>query len=164
MIEVQQGHNAAMSELFRRHHDRVFDYLYKLSRNRELSHDILQDVFERILHKKHTYQQSVPFVPWTLRIARNMLMDHFRKNKMKTVEIAEWDKPTTNMPAEHADIHLAMQKLRPEYREVLTLTRYQGMRYQEVAQVIGISETGVKTRVHRAIKDLREAYLQITTS
>jgi len=163
MLEVQQGDIAKLSLLFQRHNDRVFDYLFSLSRNRELSHDLLQDVFERIMLKKHTYKKEVPFMGWTLRIAKNMLMDHFRKQKMKLVEIADWDKPTESIANEHSDVYLAMQKIKPEYQEVLTLTRYKGMRYQEVAQVIGISETGVKTRVHRAIKDLRDAYMQITT-
>lgn len=162
MMEVKAGKISHLSTLFQRHHRKVYDYLYKMTRDRALSDDLVQDAFERILLKKHTYQSSFPFVGWTLIITKHLLMDHYRKNRLQLVDLENHDESTSPLGVhEPSTIELALSHLKPEFREVLVLTRYEGMKYQQVAEIIGISETGVKTRVHRAIKELKEAYLKL---
>ena len=90
-------------------------------------------------------------------------MDHYRSRKIKTTEFDQFDKPDDFQEPvlEPTDIERALSNIKPEFKEVLLLTRYEELKYREVAQIIGISETGVKTRVRRALKELKEAYLKI---
>lgn len=164
MMEVRSGKISALSLLFEKHHARVYDYLYRMTRNRTLSEDLVQDTFEKILKKKHTYQVEYPFAGWLFRIAKNLLMDYYRASKMNVVEVQEFDAAQIPLEPGASQIELALQQLKPEFIEVLTLTKCEGMRYQDVATIVGISETGVKSRVHRAVKALKESYLTINLS
>ena len=163
MMRVRQGELQSLGILFRRYQDRMYDYFFRMTRDDALSKDLVQNAFERALKGKHTYRQEYPFVGWIFRIAKNCLMDHHRKNKIKTDELNTTAAGSTfNEPKlEPNDVERALAMLKPEFREVLVLTRYEELKYREVAKIIGISETGVKTRVHRALKELKDAYLKI---
>lgn len=167
MMSVANGDTAQLGALFNRHHTRIYDYFFRMTRDEFLSGDLLQMVFERVLKGKHTYRESYPFMGWIFRIAKNILMDHYRTNK-STVEIneqlieAQDNGREENWP--QYDLELALEQMDEMYREVLILTRYEELKYKEVAEIIGLSETGVKTRVHRAIKQLRENYLKVISS
>ncbi len=167
MMSVVNGDTVQLGVLFNRHHTRIYDYFFRMTRDESLSGDLLQMVFERVLKGKHTYRESYPFMGWIFRIAKNILMDHYRTNK-STVEINEqliegqvngreenWSK---------SDLELALEQMDEMYREVLILTRFEELKYKEVAEIIGLTETGVKTRVHRAIKQLRANYLKVISS
>ncbi|MBX2815090.1 MAG: RNA polymerase sigma factor [Saprospiraceae bacterium] len=161
MMEVQSGNTRMLSVLFERHHRRLYTYLFRTTRDRDLSEDLVQDTFEKIMRKRHTYRREYPFGGWLFRIAKNMLNDHYRNQKLSTVGIEDFDAPQDPRDVERSHIELALMRLKPEFREVLTLTKCQGMRYQEVANIIGISETGVKSRVHRAVKALKDSYVEL---
>lgn len=163
MLSVTRGDTEKLSLLFNRYHDKLYDYFLRMTRDEFVSGDLLQMVFERVLKGKHTYRQEYPFVGWVFRIAKNVLMDHYR-NEKKTLEIREGiigDQVEQEDTWQKSDIELALDQLEEKYREVLILTRYQDLKYKEVAAIIGVSETGVKTRVHRAIKQLKDNYLKV---
>ncbi len=164
MMAVSNGQIDRLGILFERHKDKLFDYFYRLSGDRSLSKDLVQNVFERILKGKHTYKIRYPFLGWMFRIARNIMMDHFRSKKKIVLSLDESDMMVDSGPPdwEESDIERALNRIKPEFREVLILTRYEELKYHEVAEIIGISETGVKSRVHRAMKELRNAYVNIT--
>ncbi len=164
MVLVRDGDLALLGVLFRRYQHKLHDYFYRMCRDRTLSNDLVQNVFERALKGKHTYKKEYPFGGWIFKIGKNLLMDHYRSNKIKTTEFDQHDpvEEFKDPVIEPTRMERALEKIKPEFREVLLLTRYEELKYREVAKIIGISETGVKTRVHRALKDLKEAYLQIT--
>jgi RNA polymerase sigma-70 factor (ECF subfamily) len=163
MVEVREGNIEQLGVLFRRYHGKLFDYFLRMCRDRSLSGDLVQNVFEKALKGKHTYKREYPFVGWIFRIAKNILMDHYRSNKMQFTELDGFERPTDfdEPKVEESDIERALNRIKPESREVLLLTRYENFKYREVATMIGISETGVKSRVHRAVKELKEAYLKV---
>ena len=163
MVRVRDGDLACLGTLFRRYQDKLFDYFYRMSRDRSLSNDLVQSVFERALKGRHTYKRSYPFVGWIFRIGKNILMDHYRSRKIITTEFDQYEKPDDFQEPvlEPTDMERALSSIKPEFKEVLLLTRYEELKYREVAEIIGISETGVKTRVRRALKELKEAYLKI---
>ena len=167
MMMVAAGETAKLGELYNRYHHKVYDYFLRMTNDGFLSSDLLQTVFEKALKGKHTYREQYPFVGWIFRIAKNVLLDHYR-GKKRTDQIQDFKSAAYEDPQmskiEKSDLEMALDQLDENYREVLLLTRYEELKYREVAAIIGISETGVKTRVRRAIVQLREKYQKVTTS
>lgn len=163
MLLVADGETEKLGLLFNRYQAKIYDYFFRMTRDEFVSGDLMQSVFEKILKGKHTYRKEYPFVGWIFRIAKNVLMDHYR-NEKRTLEINEEVMRVKEKEEEYfqkSEIEIALDQLDDMYREVLVLTRYEELKYKEVAQIIGVSETGVKTRVHRAIKQLKDNYLKV---
>jgi RNA polymerase sigma-70 factor (ECF subfamily) len=165
MVLVAEGEIVKLGELFDRYQDKVYDYFMRMTNDAFLSSDLLQTVFEKALKGKHTYKVHYPFVGWIFRIAKNVLMDHYRSNRpteeMQDFRAGSYEDPIIQN-LDKSDLEVALNQLEDNYREVLILTRFDELKYKEVAKIIGVSETGVKTRVRRAIAQLRENYLKIT--
>src|SRR6185437_9367359 len=90
MAQVSRGEVAKMAVLFERHHRLLYRYFVSMNRNRELSEDLVQDVFFRMLRYRSTYDPSQPFTAWMYRIARNASVDQLRKRKGEVVGIDEF--------------------------------------------------------------------------
>ncbi len=168
MLKVQQGHRDAMGLLFERHHRKLFGFFYHLSGQVALSEDLVQTVFYRMLKYPHTFKGEGNFMTWMFHLARNVWADHYKKlKKMPTQEIQEKQAPWEEAGAEadHEDHLSLLQKalhfLSPERKEVLLLSRYQGLRYREIADLLQCSEANVKVKVFRAIQDLRKIFQQL---
>jgi RNA polymerase sigma-70 factor (ECF subfamily) len=85
------GNEESLSVLVKRHKRRIFSYLYLISRNKELTEDIFQETFFKVIQtlKKHQYNEEGKFLPWVLRIAKNLMIDHFRKiKKMPSISLS----------------------------------------------------------------------------
>jgi RNA polymerase sigma-70 factor (ECF subfamily) len=167
MLSVANGDTEKLGVLFNRYQDKIYDYFLRMTRDEFLSGDLLQAVFEKVLRGKHTYRISYPFVGWVFKVAKNVLMDHYRTERkmiaMNDQVLNHFDRENGSEEIwEKSEIEIALDQMEDMYREVLILTRYEELKYKEVAEIIGVSETGVKTRVHRAIKQLRENYLKVT--
>ena len=169
MSMVSNGGIRKMSVLFDRHHLHVYNYYKKMTRDEALSEDLTQNVFERMLKHRRTYKIEYPFKAWMFRIAKNLLSDHYRKKKIKVDsnrQPEEVDIADNGIVEEQDDraliVKSALAMLKSEYKEVLLLTRYENLPYKEVANIIGISENGVKARVHRALKQLKVCYTKLS--
>lgn len=171
MLQVRDGEVSKLGLLFERHHLALYNYFVRQTNNRERSEDLVQDVFLRMLKYRHTYRGESEFALWMYRIARNAWVDHFRKNRRETRFNEEDDEPLSLDPIASENVeenqkinllHAALAKLTPDKREVLVLSRFQEMKYEEIAQLLGCAVGTVKVRVHRALKDLREIYAGLT--
>ena len=156
--------------LFERCHVKLFNYFLRLTRQRSLSEDLTQEVFFRILKYRKTYRSESKFTTWMYSIGRNAYIDHLRKYKkeMPLEEMWEEEVSPSQQPHEHSEtqedseiLHQALSLLSPAKKEVLVLSRFQGMKYQDISQIQGCSLSSVKVQVHRAIKDLRKKYLEL---
>lgn len=167
MAGVRAGQAGLLAELFERHHRQVYGFLYRMTSNRELSEDLVQDVFLRILKYRDSYQPQTAFSPWMYGIARNALIDVIRKRRPE----ASWDDamPEVASAEEPADERLrsqqevailqrALASLPADKREVLVLSRYQELRYEEIGRILGCEANAVKQRVFRAVKALGERF------
>ncbi len=174
MLKVKSGDLDKLGLLYERHKKRLFGFFYNMNGNASLSEDLVQNVFERMLKYKHTFTGEGSFSAWMFRTARNVNYDYYRKNKMsfKQSEVAtiayklEATESIENAMQQRDDIsvlHRAMQKLPPEKKEVLVLSKFKGMKFSEIAAVLGCSEGAAKVKAHRALKDLRMIFLQLET-
>ncbi len=169
MFHVRNGTGEMLGVLFSRYQSPLFNFYCKLTGNRALSEDLVQDVFFRILKYRQTYKPGTSFKTWMYQIARNARVDNMRKQRPQ-VEIEDSLLPVV-MPADRAQqtqetalLHKALMMLPEEKREILVLSRFQELKYEEIAKMLGCQPNAVKVKVFRALKDLREAYQQLEAS
>ena len=171
MLAVRAGDTSCLAPLFERHHRHLFDYLARMTGNRSVAEDLVQDVFIRILKYRHTFRDDSQFGTWAFRIARNVRADHFRGHHMRETALNEAAEPATPEAStadafEHgrqaARLRRALLLMREDQRELIVLARYHGMRYEAIADLLGVEVGTVKTRMHRAIVQLRDIFLGLS--
>jgi RNA polymerase sigma factor (sigma-70 family) len=170
MNKVKDGNVQMLAILFERHHVKLYNYFLRLTGNKNNSEDLVQDVFFRILKYRASYRRESTFVVWMYRIGRNAHFDYLKKNKeamslddLRNEEPSSDSRPDQKMGIEQdkAFMNKALSLLPPAKREILVLSRFQEMKYNDISNMLGCSLASVKTRVHRAIKDLRKTYLDL---
>ena len=171
MLKVRDGEVGKLGILFERHHVALYNYFLRQTGKRDASEDLVQEVFLRMLKYRQGYRGESQFTTWMYRIARNAWVDYYKKAKRETSWDDEADEPMSedSNPSEDleesqqtAQLRAALAKLAPEKREVLVLSRYQEMKYEEIAELLGCAVGTVKARVHRAIKDLKDIYFELS--
>jgi RNA polymerase sigma-70 factor (ECF subfamily) len=161
-----------MGLLFERYHRPLFGFLYHMLGRADASEDLVQNVFYRMLKYRHTFTGEGEFRTWMYHLARNVLADFIKKNRHDAhhTDVADMAEHLDGGSAadaglEHAQdvalLHQALGRLRPEDREILVLSRFQEMKYGEIARVLNTTEGAVKVRVHRAMNELKASYLRI---
>lgn len=164
---VQAGDYSPAAVLFDRYSTRIYNFAYRFLRNSEAAEDATQEVFVKMMKHAHQFNGEAKLSTWLFSITANLCRDHLRKadNKAKDDEEALMSMPA---PAEESPeyvletretemrVRAALQKLTPEQREAILLSRYQGLSYAEIAQISGCSEGAVKTRVFRAMETLKK--------
>lgn len=172
MLRVKAGEVDRMGLLFERHHRKLFHFLYHMLGCAATSEDLVQNVFYRMLKYRHTYHGEGEFRAWMYHLARNVLADHIKQNRHATrhTDVADLAGKIGGGPRadeglqqeqEVAALHHALARLSPENREVLVLSRFQELKYGEIARLLNTTEGAVKVRVHRALNELRTMYLRI---
>jgi RNA polymerase sigma factor (sigma-70 family) len=172
MIAVRDGELDCMGELFERHHGPLFGYLSKLTGNRAAAEDIAQNVFQRMLKYRHTYRDQGSFTAWMYHLARRCASDHFRKASAGAIPVDPSDleahadesrsaDESASSRDDHALLHRALGRLDRDDREVLLLSRLQELSFAEVATILECSVGAARVRAHRALRILRDHYLQM---
>lgn len=171
MGRVRDGELERLAELFERHQRRLFAFFLRLAGDRAAAEDLVQEVFVRMLKYRHTYKSEAEFTPWMFGVARNAAVDHYRARPQLEVQESA-DAPEPAAPTEHpverlakreqsARLQAALGRLPREKRELLLLARFGEMKYEAIGELLGITVGAVKVRVHRALKELREAYREV---
>lgn len=130
--------------------------------DQDLANDILQDVFIKIHLNISKLEDSTKLTPWVYQIARNTITDYYRKQKPKS-DIDEFDIQEPLLEKNFNEIFQKdmlkyINELPEKYRTALVLTEFKGMKQIELAQHLGISYSGAKTRVLRAKNKLKELF------
>jgi RNA polymerase sigma-70 factor (ECF subfamily) len=168
MVAVRDGDLASLGALFERYHMTLYEFLARTTGDRAAAEDLVQDVFVRILKYRQTYRDDSRFETWLYRIARNARTDHFRRRRTaeQLPEQVELATPEPG-PAEQLEgdrdarrLRRALMQLPEDKRDLLVLARYQQMKYERIAELLGVEVNVVKVRVHRAIKELRQLFGQ----
>ncbi len=172
MLKVKSGEVDKLGLLYERYKKMLLGFFFKMNHDLAASEDLVQNVFVRILKYKHTFTGSGKFSTWMYHLARNMYYDQYRKNKKELKNVAVDSVSYKLVDDTSIEIQLddneqqlqlkrALQELHPEKRELLILSRYQDMKYQEIAEVTGMSEGAVRVKIHRTLKELKEIFFKL---
>ncbi len=176
---AQQGREDAYRELIRRYERPVFSLVFRMVRDRELAEDLAQDTFIKVLNHIDRYRPEFKFSSWLFKIANNVAIDHLRKRQVETIRMegsphaltADAIEATSFEIESHGEsaleemeakelgsaIERAIARLRPEYRSCILLRHVEGRSYEEIATTLDLPLGTVKTYIHRARHELREA-------
>lgn len=176
MVAVSRGELDRMSEIYERRHRALFGFFYRITGRQATSEDLTHEVFLRMIRYRHTYASVATangggFESWMYRIARNAMADHAKKHRLESTspeatdtafELAESKTPTPYESLakrqELALLHRALKELPDDKRELLVLTRFQGLSHEQVGKVLGCETGAVKVRVFRAMKEMGRIY------
>lgn len=171
MIKVRDGDLDKLGLLFERYKRPLYGFFFGMNRSQELSEDLIQNTFLRVLKYRHLFRGDGNFKTWLFHIARNVRHDQFRKEKIKHKEALEdWQDrlhEDDNLAAaiqhdeEHQMLAMAMDRLPEDKREILLLSKYQEKKYKEIGEILGCSEGAVKVKVFRALQELKGVYEQL---
>jgi RNA polymerase sigma factor (sigma-70 family) len=167
---IKAGDTAPLALLFERHHLALFRYVCGLTGNRALSEDLTQEVFLRVLKYAHTFDLELGFRAWIYRMGRNVCHDarHKVRGEIGDANMTDF-RSSDPVPEERLEQHQnalllrqALSRLPADKREVLELSRFQNMRYEEIAKILQCEVGTVKVRVYRALKELREKFFEVS--
>ncbi len=176
MVAYQKGDVRAFEILLTRHRRPVFNFILRYVGLRETAEDLLQETFLRVIKGAEAYQRQAKFTTWLYTIARNLCVDQSRRAKHRKAqsldapmnssaesgtlldvipanEIAS-DRQTVNKEL-HLKMEAALSRLSEEQREVFLMREFLDMPFKDIAQVVGVPENTVKSRMRYALEKLR---------
>ena len=175
---ARQGREDAYRELLRRYQRPVFSLIYRMVRDRELSEDLAQETFVKVLNALDSYRPEFKFSSWIFKIANNAAIDHLRRRQLDTLSLEGSPQATSPDRVEATALQLAdrgetpldelearelgsaieraIGRLRPEYRSCIILRHIEGRPYEEIAEILDLPLGTVKTYIHRARSELRD--------
>lgn len=171
--EYLNGNTTSIERLINRYKDKIYTYILLMVKNEHLAEDIFQETFIKVIKSLHRgkYQESGKFVSWVIRIAHNLIIDHFRKGKQtriyanedyemdifnskkfsdKTIE----DKIVNNQI--ESDVRKLIEFLPEEQKEVVLLRHYGGLSFKEIAEQTNVSINTALGRMRYALINLRK--------
>ncbi len=162
MLRVKAGDRAAFAELFGVFEKPILNYLFRLGRNRALAEDLLQEAFLRVWKAAGTWEPTAKVSTWIFRIAHNLFLNEAARRREKPLDGAD----ETSHADPSADLHRrelqaavkkAVDALPEGEREVLLLSEFDGFKYAEISEVLGIPVGTVKSRMFSAVQRLKES-------
>lgn len=156
---IARGEEKALRELIRLMQGRVYAYCYSLLGQEEDAEEITSEVFFQVWRSAKKFRGDSKATTWIFGIARNLCLNHLRKKKLQFMELLETDavyEPEEEPEYDPELVKKAMEKLSPLHREVLYLAYYEELPYSKIAEILGIPENTVKTRVFNAKRKLKE--------
>ncbi|SKB85833.1 RNA polymerase sigma factor [Daejeonella lutea] len=170
-----QGQESSLEELIRRHKTKIYTSIYLLVKDSYLAEDIFQDTFIKVINtlKAGKYNEEGKFLPWVIRIAHNLVIDHFRKEKRTPVvttvdgfDIFEvlkfYDESTEDKMIReqtHRDLRELIHLLPAEQKEVLIMRHYGELSFKEISDITGVSINTALGRMRYALNNLRKMML-----
>ncbi len=167
-----EGDESALSDLVKRHKQRIFSFIYSKVFDRDVSEDIFQDTFIKVIRtlKRGAYNEEGKFLPWVMRIAHNLVIDHFRKsNRMPKFENSGDFNifsvlSDSSLNAEKSmikgqvedDVRRLIEELPDDQKEVLVMRMYKDMSFKEISEQTGVSINTALGRMRYALINLRK--------
>jgi RNA polymerase sigma factor (sigma-70 family) len=171
-----QGNENALSILIERHKQRIYSFIYSKVYDRDITEDIFQDTFIKVIRtlKLGKYNEEGKFLPWVMRIAHNLVIDHFRKNSRmpKFDNAGEFSifsvLSDSNLNAEKSiikeqvekDVRRIIEELPDDQKQVLMMRMYQDMSFKEISERTGVSINTALGRMRYALINMRKVIEQ----
>jgi RNA polymerase sigma factor (sigma-70 family) len=166
------GNERGIEILITRHKQRIYSFIFSKVMDRDITEDIFQDTFIKVIRtlKKGKYNEEGKFLPWVMRIAHNLVIDHFRRNKRMPKfqsrndfdifdvisdgeESMEYEMITSQM---HEDVRKLVEELPGDQKEVLTMRIFKEMSFKEIADSTDVSINTALGRMRYALINLRK--------
>lgn len=170
------GNEHAFEILLLRHKRKVWSHIFLMVRDREVTEDIFQEAFIKVVHhlKAGKYNEEGKFLPWVMRIAHNLVIDHFRRNKKMPLVRSndDYDVFATHSQSDKnveermvnaqidEDVRKLIEKLPPEQKEVVVMRTYLGMSFKEIAEHTDVSINTALGRMRYALINMRRLIKQ----
>jgi RNA polymerase sigma factor (sigma-70 family) len=171
MASVSRGNLASMSELYQRRHRSLFRFFFRLTGRQAAAEDLVHEVFLRMIRYRHTYQSGDGFESWMYRIARNAFADQAKKHRLEMpaddhdFELFASDGPSAfdnvAKQQELALLYRALRELPDDKRELIVLSRFQGLTHEQIGQIVGCETGAAKVRVFRTMKEIARIYTDL---
>jgi len=168
ITQALNGSLQAWEALVRRHESRIYNFCLRLTGHADDALDLMQDVFVGVYRNLHSFRGESQFSSWAFRIAHNKAVDLVRRRRASPVLHMSDDRlpeppcadrgPAEHMQTEQQNQHILqlLQQLNPEQRRVVELKVYQGLTFDEIAELEHISPNTAKTRFYAALKKLKD--------
>ena len=166
------GDENALATLITRHQSKIFGFIYSKIPDTDVSNDIFQDTFIKVIKtlKSNSYNEEGKFLPWVMRIAHNLIIDHFRRNKKmpmfrETETFSIFSIISDNLPTIesqiitdqiHDDLKRIINKLPNDQKEVLEMRFYEDLSFKEIAELTGVNINTALGRMRYALINLRK--------
>jgi RNA polymerase sigma factor (sigma-70 family) len=168
MGRMAHGDLNAMGLLFERHHGRVLSLCHRMTGDAHVAEDLAQECFLRVLRYASSFRGEAAFSTWLYRLTRNVCLDHLRADERARSSKEELGREHVAPEPRSTVLEIRLEALRralyalpPEKREVLVLSRYEGLSYAEIAEVCETTVGAVKVRAHRAMRELRRRFEEL---
>ncbi|WP_452220748.1 RNA polymerase sigma factor [Lacinutrix salivirga] len=166
------GDESALEMLIKRHKQRIYSFIYSKVFDRDLAEDVFQDTFIKVIRtlKRGSYNEEGKFLPWVMRIAHNLVIDHFRKNNRmpKFDNSGEFSifsvLSDSSLNAEKTiiksqvedDVRRVIDELPDDQKEVLVMRMYNDMSFKEISERTGVSINTALGRMRYALINMRK--------
>ncbi|HXV77497.1 MAG TPA: sigma-70 family RNA polymerase sigma factor [Candidatus Polarisedimenticolaceae bacterium] len=176
---VQAGDTDSLGVLVSRWEQPLYRFIYRMLPRREDAHDVCQETFLRILRRADRYRPGSRFSTWMYQIALNLCRDQARKRKRWGLILAErheFDERQPGLengstgaadPAASVErdemtraVRRAMEQIPQEQREVLIMKEFEGLKFREIAEILGCPESTVKSRMYYGLSGLRQVLVR----
>ncbi|WP_372920172.1 RNA polymerase sigma factor [Salegentibacter sp.] len=170
--EYLDGNENALSQLISRHQQRIYSFIYSKVFNKDVAEDVFQDTFIKVINtlKRGKYNEEGKFLPWVMRIAHNLVIDHFRKNKrmpkfenngdfniFSVLSDSDLNAETQLIKDQiEFDVQELIKELPEDQLEVLTMRIYKDMSFKEISERTGVSINTALGRMRYALINLRK--------
>jgi RNA polymerase sigma-70 factor (ECF subfamily) len=166
------GEESVLEELLRRHKSKIYTSIYLLVKDQYLAEDIFQEAFIKVINtlRSGRYNEEGKFLPWVIRIAHNLVIDHFRKEKrapvitsadgtdiLNLIQVLEESTEDRILREQtHIDLRMMIQRLPDEQKEVLIMRYYADLSFKEIADLTEVSINTALGRMRYALSNLRK--------
>jgi RNA polymerase sigma-70 factor (ECF subfamily) len=170
-----QGEDAAWETVVNSFGKRIYNLSYRYTNRRDEAEDLTQEIMIRVYQNLKSYRSEAGnFQNWILRVARNLIIDHYRQvrrypqpggsDELEAVNIQDNKFPNPQRAAEQEEasrfLQDGLQALSPELKEAIILRELEGMAYQEIADMLGVPEGTVKSRINRGRLELTKLLMK----
>jgi len=167
-----KGDENALGLLITRHKQRIYSFIYSKVYDRDIAEDVFQDTFIKVIKtlKRGAYNEEGKFLPWVMRIAHNLVIDHFRKNNrmpkfsnsgefsifsVLSDSALDAEKTLIKEQVEH-DVRRVIDELPADQKEVLVMRMYNDMSFKEISEKTGVSINTALGRMRYALINMRK--------
>ncbi len=172
LIRLRSGDMEALTEVVEEHQARLYRYLLRLVREPATAEDLFQQTWIKVMEKIKSYDPRRDFTPWLLTVARNLALDHLRRYRPESLDeplpsgnsmaellpSAEEDQGSALLAGERSELLArALLQLPVVYREVLTLRFEEDLKLEEIAVLLAVPLSTVKSRLRRGLEGMRKS-------